>query len=58
MKKYLIITHAVCDFEYEVEADTEAEATNKWYDGEYQELADGKAVDYHNETVKKVEILK
>tara|TARA_Y100000310_G_scaffold201626_1_gene201730 strand:+ start:193 stop:369 length:177 start_codon:yes stop_codon:yes gene_type:complete len=58
MKKYLVVTHAVCDFEYEVEAETEDEATNKWHNGEYKELAKGKAVDYHNETVKKVEILK
>ena len=58
MKKYKITTYAVCDFEYEVEAETEKQAKEKFNSSEYKELNDVHPVRYHDETLMKSKEIK
>ena len=58
MKKYKVITYAVCDFEYIVEADTKEKAKDLFIDGDYEEVDKGMPTDYHDETIDRVEEIK
>ena len=56
MKKYIF--DVPCFYVYEVEAETEKQAKEKFNSSEYKELNDGHPVRYHDETLMKSEEIK
>ena len=56
MKKYIF--DVPCFYVYEVEAETEKQAKEKFNSSEYKELNDGHPVRYHDETLMKSKEIK